>query len=83
MPDIEPNVYRFLHAEAKNMYVPLFYVGGTDDHIHVVTAVRPAVSPAEFMHQLKGSSSRFMSLSFLVSRQWRTPSPLGEWRSHQ
>jgi putative transposase len=62
--DIETNVYRFLHAEAKEMYVPLFVVGGVDDHVHILAAVRPALSPADFMKQLKGSSSRFISLAF-------------------
>jgi len=71
VPAIEPNVYRFLHAEAKKMYVPLFVVGGTVDHVHVLAAVRPAVSPAAFMKQLKGSSSRFVSLEFGHSFGWQ------------
>ncbi len=70
-PDIEPNVYRFLHAEANKMYVPLFVIGGTMDHVHVLTAVRPAVSPADFMKQLKGSSSRFVSLEFKRPFEWQ------------
>lgn len=63
-PDIENNVYRFLHAETSKMYVPLFVIGGIEDHVHVLAAVRPAISPAEFVKQLKGSSSRFISLEF-------------------
>ena len=70
-PDIEPNVYRFLHAEANKMYVPLFVIGGTMDHVHVLAAVRPAVSPADFMKQLKGSSSRFISLEFKRPFEWQ------------
>jgi putative transposase len=69
--DIEANVYRFLHAEAKKMYVPLFVVGGTDDHVHVLAAVRPAVSPSAFMKQLKGSSSRFVTLEFKRAFEWQ------------
>jgi putative transposase len=70
-PDIEPNVYRFLHAEAKKMYVPLFVIGGTTDHVHVLAAVRPAVSPSAFMKQLKGSSSRFITLEFKRPFEWQ------------
>jgi putative transposase len=69
--DIEPNVYRFLHAEADKMHVPLFVTGGTADHVHILAAVRPAVSPADFMKQLKGSSSRFISLEFRRPFQWQ------------
>jgi len=57
-PDIVPNVYRFLHAEALKMYVPLFVIGGIEEHVHVLGAVRPAVSPADFMKQLKGRHER-------------------------
>ncbi len=69
--DIEPNVYRFLHAEAKKMYAPLFVIGGIEDHVHVLAAVRPALSPAGFMKQLKGSSSRFASLEFKRAFDWQ------------
>jgi putative transposase len=69
--DIEQNVYRFLHAEASKMYVPFFVVGGTEDHVHVLAAVRPAISPAEFVKQLKGSSSRLIGLEFKRPFQWQ------------
>ena len=69
--DIETNVYRFLHAEAKAMYVPLFVIGGIADHVHVLAAVRPAVSPADFMKQLKGSSSRFVTVAFKRPFEWQ------------
>jgi putative transposase len=70
-PDIEPNVFRFLHAEANKLHVPLFIIGGIEDHVHVLAAVRPAISPADFMKQLKGSSSRFISLEFKRSFEWQ------------
>ena len=70
-PDIEANVYRFLHAEAKKIYVPLFVIGGVADHVHVLAAVRPAVSPADFMKQLKGSSSHFVTVAFKRPFEWQ------------
>jgi putative transposase len=69
--DIEANVYRFLHAEANKLYAPLFVIGGTEDHVHVLAAVRPAISPADFVKQLKGSSSRFIGLEFKRPFQWQ------------
>jgi putative transposase len=70
-PAIEPNVYRFLHAEAKKLYAPLFVIGGTGDHVHVLAAVRPSISPADFMKQLKGSSSRFITVAFKRPFEWQ------------
>ncbi|CAN5610789.1 hypothetical protein BH10CHL1_BH10CHL1_09700 [soil metagenome] len=70
-PELEPHLYRWLHNQAKEMYCPFFYIGGIVDHVHVLTAVRPSVSPADFMKQIKGSSSRFMDLKFTHAFEWQ------------
>ena len=69
--EIEPVLYRLLYTQAKEMYCPFFYIGGTMDHVHVLTAVRPSVAPADFMKQLKGSSSRLISLEFKCRFVWQ------------
>jgi len=71
VPEIEPNVYRFLHAEANKLHVQHFTIGGVADHVHVVAAVPPALSPAAFMKQLKGSSSRFVTVAFGRPFEWQ------------
>ena len=70
-PELEPHLYRWLHKEAKELYCPFFYIDGVADHIHVLTAVRPSLSPADFMKQLKGSSSRFVGLKFPRAFEWQ------------
>lgn len=70
-PEIEPVLYRLLYQEANDMHCPFFYVGGISDHVHVLTAVRPSVSPADFMKQLKGTSSRIISLEFNCEFEWQ------------
>ncbi len=70
-PELEPHLYRWLHKEAKAMYCPFFYINGVADHVHILTAVRPNLAPSEFMKQLKGSSSRFVSLKFKGPFEWQ------------
>lgn len=70
-PQIEQPLYRWLYNEAKKLYCPFFYIGGIVEHVHIVTAVRPSVAPADFMHQLKGSSSRFISQEFRIPFYWQ------------
>ena len=70
-PQLEPHIYRWLYNEANKMYCPFFYIGGMPEHVHVLTAVRPSVSPADFMKQLKGSSSRFVSQEFEIPFYWQ------------
>jgi putative transposase len=67
---IEAPLYRFLYDQAKTFYCPFFYIGGIADHVHILTAVRPSVSPADFMKQLKGSSSRFVTQEFGGAFEW-------------
>lgn len=69
--EVEPALYRWLYSEAKKLYCPFFYVGGIVDHVHVLTAVRPSIAPADFMKQLKGSSSRFISQEFHRPFEWQ------------
>lgn len=59
--DIELRLFGMLRSEANKFFAPLFYVNGMPDHIHILTSVRPAISPAQFAQQLKGSSSHFMT----------------------
>jgi len=70
-PDLEPPIYRWLYNEAKKLYCPFFYIGGISDHLHILTAVRPSIAPSEVMHQLKGSSSRFISQEFRIPFDWQ------------
>ena len=69
--EIEAPLQRFLYDQAKGFYCPFFYIGGISDHVHVVTAVRPSVAPADFMKQLKGSSSRFVTQEFHLAFEWQ------------
>ena len=35
----------------------------TSDHLHLLTAILPKISVAEFIHKIKGSSSHFINLN--------------------
>lgn len=70
-PEIEAAVYRVMDADAKKMYCPLCVIGGIEDHSHVVAAVRPALSPADFIKQLKGASSHFVTHVLKQPFEWQ------------
>ena len=70
-PEVELRVHGFLRNEAEKMQAPLCFVNGMADHIHVLTSVRPAISPADFVKQLKGASSRWFSLKFERLFEWQ------------
>lgn len=54
---IEPLVHGFIRSKVIGLGGTLFALNGMADHVHVVTAIPPAISVARFVGQLKGVSS--------------------------
>ena len=69
--EVESLVYRCMGADAKKMYAPLCVIDGTLDHTHLLAAFRPAVSPAKFIQQLKGSSSHLATSVLNIPFEWQ------------
>jgi len=71
-PAIEPALYRFLRDRANEKFaVPLFVIGGMPDHVHILTALRPSIALADFVQDLKGSSSYFVTQMLGMPFQWQ------------
>jgi len=70
-PDIEDVLYRVLYGQGKEFRVPLMKVGGVSDHVHVLVALSPAVSPATFVKRLKGMSSWFLAQKMDIPFRWQ------------
>jgi putative transposase len=71
-PDIDFRVHQYSRDEAdKHFQAPLCFANGMPDHVHVLASVRPAISPADFVKQLKGASSRWFSLEFDRAFEWQ------------
>lgn len=59
---VEAHLHRHLRGLAIETRGVFFHeVGGTDDHVHLVVSVSPALLVSEWIGQLKGSSSHFIN----------------------
>ena len=59
-PQAEKHIYGFLTSKAVGLNGVVYTVGGTADHVHMVVAIPPAISVAQFIGQVKGiASARF------------------------
>jgi putative transposase len=59
---VESHTHRFLRGQAVGAHGVFFHdVGGTDDHIHLVVSVSPALLVSEWIGKLKGGSSHFIN----------------------
>ena len=56
-PEVEAVIYGFLRSKAIGLGATLFALNGTVDHVHMVTAIAPAIAVAKFIGQVKGVAS--------------------------
>ncbi|MCW3059656.1 MAG: transposase IS200-family protein [Capsulimonas sp.] len=54
-------LYGFLKEEAAGLKAEVIAVGGTNDHIHILTEFPSTISISDFVKQLKGGSSHFVN----------------------
>jgi putative transposase len=58
IPEIEPEVYRYLERKCRATKGVFFHgVGGTADHVHVAINIEPFVCISDLVGDIKGSSS--------------------------
>jgi REP element-mobilizing transposase RayT len=72
-PPVEKFVYGCLIGKATGLKGVVYTIGGTIDHVHVVTAVPPAISVAKFVGQIKGVASTRLNKSGIseVRFEWQ------------
>ncbi len=55
--EIEPQVYGLVRDKTSSLGGTVFAVNGMPDHVHLVAAIPPRISVAQFIGQVKGVSS--------------------------
>ncbi|MEO7901044.1 MAG: IS200/IS605 family transposase [Capsulimonas sp.] len=54
-------LYGFIREEAAQMRAEVVAIGGTNDHIHILTELPATISISDFVKRLKGGSSHFVN----------------------
>ena len=62
--DVEEKLYGYLNGIARKVGSKLLIGNGTEDHVHLLMDLPPALSVSEAMKKLKGNSSRWLSRIF-------------------
>ena len=66
---VEAQTHRYLRGQTVGTRGVFFHeIGGTDDHVHLVVSVSPALPISEWIVRLKGGSSLFVN-SEIVNRK--------------
>lgn len=70
--EIEQKLYSYLGGIIRDLKASLLAVNGMPDHVHLLIRVNKNVADSEFMKQLKGSSSKWMSEQGEKGFQWQS-----------
>jgi len=60
-PPLEPELYRAIHAKAKDMGGFVHALGGIEDHVHFAVSIPPKIALAKFVGDVKGNSSHYVN----------------------
>jgi REP element-mobilizing transposase RayT len=58
-------LYAYITGIVKNKNSKLYRINGVENHLHILTDMHPSIAPADFMQQVKVSSSLWMKNSGL------------------
>ena len=60
-PEIEETIHCYIRRKSKDHGCSMIAIGGTADHIHLLTRMRPSVSIGDYVKSIKGGSSHFIN----------------------
>ena len=61
VPDKEVKLYNYIIGKADHLSCIVHAVGGIEDHIHLLVSIPPTLSIANFVKNIKGSSSHYLN----------------------
>lgn len=69
--DKEPSVYEFIIQKATLLNGKVFAIGGVEDHVHLVVSIPPSIAVADFIGQVKGTSSALVNRAEIFPFRFR------------
>ena len=73
----ENSLHNVIAAKAAQLEAMVYAVGGTENHVHLVTSVPPKVALSMFVGQVKGSSSHWVNYDLKPDYQFAWQSEFG------
>ena len=69
--DLEPDLYSFLGGIVRDQNAMPIAIHGMPDHVHLLIRASKTVADTEFIRQLKGSSSKWMTEKGVEKFHWQ------------
>ncbi|AFY44675.1 IS200/IS605 family transposase [Nostoc sp. PCC 7107] len=65
--DKEAELYNYIIGKADFLNSIIHAIGGIEDHIHLIASIPPSLSIADFVKNIKGSSTHFLNQNYHIS----------------
>ncbi len=76
-PEIEEQLYKYIGRIIKSLDSKLIKIGGFTDHIHILCELSKNYSLSDFMKRLKGSTSKWVNVTFTLNYHFNWQSGYG------
>ena len=70
-PEIQSDVWAFLGGIARKNKLKALMVGGTENHVHILSSLPADMALAKAMQLIKGASSRWMNETHTKNFAWQ------------
>jgi REP element-mobilizing transposase RayT len=72
-PEVEEVAYPVLRNEAKQLGGKIFYIGGVEDHVHMISTVPPVMALSDFIGGIKCECTKAIKREFphLDNFEWQ------------
>ena len=70
--DNQERIYEYLGGTIRGLNGSLIEVGGIEDHIHILTGLKPTIAPADFLMSMKPSVSKWAKREIIPGFEWQT-----------
>jgi putative transposase len=61
LPDIRTDLYSYVGGVIRGEKGRLLKIGGTEDHVYILTSFHPAVSVSDMLRRMKGNTSKWLN----------------------
>ena len=61
------DIYRYIWGIHKNLNCHLYRIGGTDDHVHILTSLHPTLALSKYVEKVKTGSTNWIRRENLFS----------------
>ena len=69
--EYRPRLYDYIGGTVRGIGGSLIEIGGIEDHVHILTGVKPTIAPSRFLQQLKPSVTNWGKKNIHQAFEWQ------------